>query len=225
MALPGGDPETRPLHFIWLLDRSNSMGGTSGKIQALNDALQQIEPILQDAVRSQAHTRLLVRALAFSDDAAWLEPDAVDVVDYRPPRLTAGGRTALGAALRELTAYLKTLELGERYYPPVLVLVSDGEPTDRPGEWEAALDELLQTELGAAATRLAIAIGRDVDQDVLARFIADAAVPICQADRPEELVAAITWASTVAKQRSQVPGETKLPPAPIKVVPSDESSW
>src|SRR5204862_444036 len=72
--------------------------------------------------------------------------------------LQAGGYTDLGAALTLLSTHLTTPPMEERALPPALVLVSDGQPTD---DLEAGLARLVQAPFGAAAVRLAVAIGAD----------------------------------------------------------------
>jgi hypothetical protein len=56
----------------------------------------------------------------------------------------------------------------ERALPPVLVLISDGQPTD---DFEAGLERLLRQPWAQKAVRLAIAVGHDADQEVLQQFI------------------------------------------------------
>jgi len=43
---PGGEMTTRPLHFIWIVDCSGSMG-VDGKIQSLNTAIREAIPHMQ----------------------------------------------------------------------------------------------------------------------------------------------------------------------------------
>lgn len=90
----------------------------------------------------------------------------------------------------------------ERALPPVLVLISDGQPTD---DFEAGLAALDAVAWGAKAVRLGIAIGRDADHEVLARFIADPTVPILEANAPEALVRQMRWASTIGLASASSP--------------------
>jgi hypothetical protein len=93
----------------------------------------------------------------------------------------------------------------------VIVLVSDGQPTDDFGGGVAALDA---QPWGSKAVRLGIAIGRDADHEVLRRFIGDPAVPILEANAPEALVRQIRWASTIglASASSPTMGGMAAPP-------------
>ena len=58
-------------------------------------------------------------------------PTAVD--DFVWNDLEAYGRTDLGAAIRLLSLELTPEKMGRRALPPVIVLLSDGTPTD---DWE-----------------------------------------------------------------------------------------
>jgi uncharacterized protein YegL len=84
----------------------------------------------------------------------------------------------------------------ERALPPVLVLVSDGQPTD---DYQAGLRALMATTWGPRSLRLAVAIGRDADRDVLQQFIGYGTghAPL-QADDPDAIIDAIQWATTAA---------------------------
>jgi hypothetical protein len=82
--------------------------------------------------------------------------------------LRAGGVTALGEALELVAAELRTPPMEERALPPVLVLISDGQPTD---DFELGLTALMAQPWARRAVRLAIAMGHDADAEVLQRFI------------------------------------------------------
>ncbi len=56
----------------------------------------------------------------------------------------------------------------ERGMPPILVLVSDGQPTDN---FNSALERLVRMRWGAKTVRIAIAIGDDADIGVLQQFM------------------------------------------------------
>ncbi len=109
--------------------------------------------------------------------------------------LEAGGYTDLGAALRELATKLRVPPMEERALPPAVVLISDGMPTD---DYRAALGRLLDEPWGLRAVRMAVGIGREVDREVLQRFIGpDGGEPV-SANNPEQLVRMIRWATTHA---------------------------
>ncbi|MEA5411422.1 VWA domain-containing protein, partial [Synechococcus sp. BA-120 BA3] len=129
MPFPDVKLANRPLHFLYLCDCSGSMAA-SGKMQALNQAIRQSLPGMAAVARDNPEARVLVRAVSFADRAAWhIEtPTPVDQLEWRD--LQAGGITAMGAALQLVAAALQTPPMEVRALPPVLVLISDGQPTD-----------------------------------------------------------------------------------------------
>ena len=87
-----------------------------------------------------------------------------------------------------------------RALPPVLVLISDGQPTD---DYKSGLKAIKEQDWGKKAVRIAIATGRDADIDVLAQFIDHPERKPLQAMTAGQLVQYIRWASTeVLKQAS-----------------------
>ena len=93
-----------------------------------------------------------------------------------------------------LAAQLTIPPMSERALPPVLVLLSDGQPTD---DYKKSLDKLLHLPWGKKAVRIAISIGQDADDDVLEQFTGNREL-VLQANNPQALVKMIKWASTAA---------------------------
>ena len=97
---------------------------------------------------------------------------------------------------------LRVPPMEERAFPPVLVVVSDGRPTD---DFEAGLARLMAEPWGRRAVRLAIAIGADADLDVLTAFIGDPELRPFTADDPEQLVYLVRFVSTAASRLASLP--------------------
>src|ERR1022692_202805 len=131
MKMPGGDDKFagRPLHFIWILDCSGSMKA-NGKIQALNTAIREAIPALQQAARDNPEAQVLVRALRFSRGAQWHIAVPTPPEEVKWEDLTADAHTDMGKALAMVAEELKVPPMKPRSLPPVLVLISDGQPTD-----------------------------------------------------------------------------------------------
>ena len=55
---PGGPLARRPLHFIWIVDCSGSMGH-GGKIQSLNNAIREALPLMQDAAAENPNAEVI----------------------------------------------------------------------------------------------------------------------------------------------------------------------
>jgi len=223
---PGGELATRPLHFIWIADCSGSMG-SDGKIQALNTAIREALPQMQRVADENPNAHVLVRAVKFASGAQWHVAQATPVAQFRWEDLKASGQTDMGKALALVAEQLRMPPMTERALPPVLVLVSDGQPTD---SFDAGLQALLHEPWGRKAVRIAIAIGADADLDVLQQFIGHPEIRPLQANNPEALVTYIKWASTAVLQSASSPASqvgatasplhVPLPSVPAVPVPS-----
>ena len=114
--------------------------------------------------------------------------------------------TSMGKALGMVTEQLKMPPMSDRALPPVLVLISDGQPTD---DYAGGIQALMDQPWGKKAVRIAIAIGEDADQEVLRKFIGNPELKPLQANNPEALVKYINWVSTaVLRSASAPPSQT-----------------
>jgi len=203
---PGGEMATKPLHFIWIADCSGSMR-VDGKIQALNTAIREAIPHMRKVAEDNPNAQVLVRAVRFSDGAYWHIAQPVPVEQFEWVDLQAKGVTDMGKALKLVAEQLEMPPMPERALPPVLVLISDGQPTD---DFAAGLNALLDLPWGKKAVRIAIAIGEDANLEVLQRFINNSELKPLRANNPEALVTHIRWASTaVLKSVSSPHSEPK----------------
>lgn len=157
-------PALRTLPLIWLLDCSGSMAGEN--IQLINHVMT----TLGEVGKSYPGLRLLIQVLVFSDGARWHIAEPTPLEDLKWQALSVGGFTDMGQALLLLARYLETQPLVSEALPPLLLLVSDGQPTD---DFTAGLTALMAVPIGQAATRVAIALGAEEgeDDDVLQQFI------------------------------------------------------
>lgn len=210
----------RPLHFIWICDCSGSMAA-DGKIQQLNHAIKEALPEIEKVSKTGDHEAiLLMRAIKFSSGAEWINKDSTPIENYKWYDLDADGVTDLGKALSMVADELKMPPMEERGLPPVLILVSDGQPTD---DFESGLNKLMAEPWGKKAVRVAIAIGSEADREVLQKFIGNSKIKLLEANNPQELVELIKWASTTATKIGIAPesaptgDDIHLIPEPIKL--------
>lgn len=223
---PGGELATRPLHFIWVADCSGSMA-VDGKIQSLNTAIKEAIPHMQDVADENPNAQVLVRAVKFSDGAQWHVSQPTDIADFKWEDLEAGGVTAMGMALGIVADQLKIPPMTDRALPPVLVLISDGQPTD---DFAGGLQALMNEPWGRKAVRVAIAIGEDADQEVLKRFIGNPELKPLQANNPEALIKYIRWVSTAVLKSASAPASQTMAASvaglnvPIPAVPDSGDS-
>lgn len=156
----------RPLPVIILADTSGSMA-SEGKIDALNQSLRDMLATFSatDDLRAEIH----VSIITFGGEACLHTPfQPASQVDFNP--LVADGGTPLGQAMNFAADLIEDKNaIPSRAYRPTVVLVSDGQPTDR---WEPALAKLTQQGRAQKADRIALAIGDDADVSVLQRFLA-----------------------------------------------------
>jgi uncharacterized protein YegL len=223
MKLPGEGLARRPLHFIWLCDCSGSMS-VDGKIQALNNAIREALPHMQSVAKENPNANVLVRAVKFSVGAQWHVATQTEVEDFKWEDLTADGETDMGKALSLVAEQMKMPPMDERGLPPVLVLISDGQPTD---DFNAGLAALLAQRWGQKSVRIAIAIGGDADLEVLQKFIGHNEIKPLQANNADALTNYIKWASTAvlksASQPASLTGDSSTPlttNVPIPAAPS-----
>lgn len=194
MTRPGGQLAALPLHFVWIADCSGSMTA-QGKMASLNHAAREALPQMRKVANDNPNAEVFVRVLRFSTGASWVVERPTPVQYFQWPELTAapGGMTDLGAALTLLARELRTDTMPGRALPPVLVLLTDGHPTD---DFAAGLDALMQEPWGAKAMRVGVNIGRDGSHDVMRRFIGNPQVDPLGARNADQLVRYIRWAST-----------------------------
>ena len=223
---PGGELATRPLHFIWIADCSGSMA-VDGKIQSLNTAIKEAISHMQDVADENPNAQVLVRAVKFSDGAQWHVSQPTDIADFKWDDLEAGGVTAMGMALGIVADQLRIPPMTDRALPPVLVLISDGQPTD---DFAGGLQALMNEPWGRKAVRVAIAIGEDADQEVLKRFIGNPELKPLQANNPEALIKYIRWVSTAVLKSASAPASQTMAASvaglnvPIPAVPDSDGS-
>ncbi len=211
--MPGGPLATRPLHFIWVLDCSESMLHL-GKIQELNYAIRNVIPFMRREADDNPNAQVLVRALKFSDGAQWHVPKPTPISEFTWQDIEASGQTQMGVAFRMLADQLKMPPMEQRALPPVIVLVSDGVPTDDAG---TGLKVLMEQQWSKRAIRLAVAIGRRADMRVLQKFIngdggqgsgnqgsgnQDSEIKPLRADNAHSLIQYIRWCSTSIRAAS-----------------------
>lgn len=215
MRMPGGELSNRPLHFIWICDVSGSMAGA--KIATLNFAIREAIPEMVKVADENPNAQVLVRAVKFSNGAQWAVPQPTPVADFKWTDLITDSVTDMGKALALVADQLKMPPMTDRALPPVLVLISDGQPTD---DFNLGLKLLLDQPWGKKAVRIAIGIGSDADSHVLQKFIANPELKVLTAHNPEQLVRQIKWSSTAVLKAASAPASQAASGAgPVQNVP------
>ena len=205
---PGEELATRPIHFFWVVDCSGSMYGE--KIGIVNNTIQECIPEMRNSADNNPNAQLLIRALQFSSGASWITTSPVPVENYSWEDMEANGLTELGKAFDLLAAQLSIPPMPARALPPVIVLLSDGQPTD---DYKKSLDKLKGMPWFRKAVKIAISIGQDADDDVLIEFTGNKEL-VLQANNATALAKMIKWASTTASMVS-APSSKPMNSAPV----------
>ena len=157
--------------LFYVVDTSGSM--TGDKIGSVNSAMEEAITVdLPDISTANDDAEIRVAIMQFSSGCSWITPTSgpIGIGDVIWNDLQANGLTDLGAACTELDKKLSRTEFLESQtgaYAPVILLFSDGGPTDN---WEKGLEQLKKNNWFKHAIKIAIAIGEDADKNVLATF-------------------------------------------------------
>lgn len=200
----------RPLPVLVLADVSGSMS-EHGKIESLNQAMS--EMLTAFAAESQEAAQIHVAVVTFGGDAAQLHTPLGPAASVKWNPMHASGRTPMGGAIRLATSVVEDrVKVPSRAYRPVVILASDGAPTD---EWQKPLAELLASERGRRADRFALAIGDDADKAMLGAFVNDVSRPVLAASDARQIQKFFKWVtmSVTARSRSATPNATLPPPS------------
>ncbi len=204
----------KPLPVILLLDVSGSMSGE--KIQALNEAVKAMLETFRDTENGEIHIHVAIitfgaevklhQALGSAGDIQWHD-------------LSASGGTPLGTALKMAKAMIEDKQVvPSRAYRPVVILVSDGQPTDT---WEQPLNEFSSGGRSSKCDRMSLAIGADADKHVLGKFIEGTSYPLFCAENARQLRDFFKFVSMSVTVRTRSQNPNVVPdPGGIKVQPA-----
>jgi len=166
----------KPLHIFWICDCSGSMGLKNpstnlAKMDVINQGMPKVIDKIREYSTYNTKGQILMRTLKFSDHAEWVDEESIPVDQYSWKNLSANGGTSLGDAFSKLAQALKTINNGgtmpRSAFPPVLVLFSDGNPTDN---WTKGFEDLMDPFWAKEADRIAIGF-EGADENILKVFI------------------------------------------------------
>ena len=199
----------KQLPIIYVIDVSGSMGGD--RIACVNDAMRESIKIMKKKAVGSPDAEVKVGVMTFSNGANFITNGLVDLEDFFWNDLSVGGLTDLGAALKELdsklskNSYLKS-EIG--YAVPVLIFMSDGQPTDN---WEKPLEEVKKNNAWfRGAKKVCIAIGDDADLDVLGKISGnkeEAVIKSNDLDKLKSFIVAVSATSSMMGQSRIIDSE------------------
>ncbi len=187
----------RTMVLFFVVDCSGSMSGA--KMGTVNSAIEEIVPEIKSISEENADAQIKVATLAFSTGAQWMDSAPVAAENYRWNYLDANGVTDLGEACEQLNAKLSRNAFMSDVtgsFAPAIFLMSDGEPTDN---YKHGLEKLKQNNWFKKAIKVAVAIGDDANQSVLADFTGNIEAVIT-VHTPEALKKWIRFVSVTASQ-------------------------
>lgn len=183
--------------LIVILDQSISMDGEP--IGAENTALEGTLPELVAMNDNNPDAIIKIGFLAFSTGYKWLtgEDGLIDPKDYIWSDLSVEGATSLGAALREVNKQLSVshgfMKEASGSMSPVIILISDGEPTD---SYKGPLDELKKNNWYRVAAK--IAIGYGAANDALLEEFTGNRETVLHTNDPKELLKLIKFVAVTS---------------------------
>ena len=188
-------PAKKSMVILFLVDTSKSMEGS--KLESLNKVMGDILPELIGV--GEAGTDVKAAVMSFSSGCEWITPEPVLIEEFqRWENLTADGVTDLGEACEELAAKLSRnafLRSPSLSYAPVIFLITDGYPTDN---YKKGFEMLKRNRWFQYGLKIALAIGSNVDMDVLREFTDDEELVLqaCGAEMLKKLVREIAVTSS-----------------------------
>lgn len=201
----------RPLPVFILVDASGSMQGP--KMDMVNNSLKEMISSLSNIEGAKGQIEICL--IKISGEVEVIQPlEKVEKVVL--PELVASGRTPIGESVEKVVEMIEDQSIvPNRAYTPVIILISDGIPTDitremyekRPLDkkqylkWEP-LQHLHTANRSQKCMRMALGIGEDADYELLKAFINKENVPVIKAVEVTTIGKFFEWVTISVSQRS-----------------------
>lgn len=156
--------------LFYIIDTSASMSGS--RIGTVNGAMEECRDLLKEIAKTNDDAEIKIAVMQFSSGCYWITGanGTINLEDWNWEDLQAGGITDFSAALIELDKKLSRkafLNSQTGAYAPVILLFSDGGPTDN---WEKGLAQIKENNWFKHAIKIAIDIESGADRSVLEAF-------------------------------------------------------
>lgn len=208
----------RTMTLFFVIDTSGSMEGN--KIGAVNDAVVNVLPMLDEISQTNPDAEIKVAALEFSSGTKWLYTEPKLASEFVWQDVRAGGLTSLGGACIELNNKLSRsgyMQAASGSFAPAIILLSDGGPTD---DFQSGLAKLKTNNWFKAAIKVAIAIGDDADKDVLKEFTgsSEAVFTVHNIEALKQIIRVVAVTSSQIGSKSSTAGDVTKQEQVIKDV-------
>jgi uncharacterized protein YegL len=198
----------RTMVLFFIVDSSGSMTGS--KIGALNQAIREVLPMLDDISASNADAEIKIAVLDFSSGCRWMFDEPKPASEFKSiwQDREASGLTDLGEACRELSRKLSRdafMKADTGAFAPVLLLLTDGEPTD---DFPGGLKKLKENRWYKAAIKVAIAIGNDANKELIKEFTGnmEAVIEVHNIDALKKLIRTVSVTASQIGSQSTTAG-------------------
>ena len=211
----------RKMILFFLIDTSGSMSGK--KIQSVNDAIENVLPIIGEISDENPDAEINIAAMKFSTGVDWVYNEPKEAKDFIWQPVSPEALTSLGEACRELSRKLSRTNgfmptsTGSGYYAPAIILLSDGGPTE---DFQGGLKVLKEKSGFKNAIKVAIAIGDDADEDVLKDFTgsSEAVIKVHNIDALKTMIRVIAVTSSQIGSKSSSAGDASKQDEVIKEI-------
>ena len=195
------------LVVVFVVDCSDTMKGE--RIMAVNAALAEIWVVLRN-IKNANGLDLKVAIMSFTSSTRWeLQLANVDEVSFENLKVRPG-LTEYGNAFHELNKVLREdrfLKHSGKKAPPAIMFLTDGRPS---GDYESDLEELLNNEFFAGASRSVVLLGDAIHDDVarnaVKRFVKDPDKDIVDADNSAVIIQKVKLATMHAVADEPIKG-------------------
>ena len=209
----------RKMTLFFMIDTSGSMVGS--KIGSVNDAIENVLPMIGEISDENPDAEINVAALEFSTGTHWLYDEPKEAKEIIWQKVEADGLTSLGEACEELNKKLSRnggfMSSPSGCFAPAIILLSDGGPTDN---FEGGLRSLQGNSWYNNAIKIAIAIGDDADKEVLKQFtgFSEAVITVHNIDALKKMIRIIAITSSQIGSKSTSATDTTKQELVIKEV-------
>lgn len=201
-------PMRRQMVLFFLIDKSGSMIGE--KIASVNDAIENVLPMIGEISDNNTDAEIKIAALEFSNSTHWLYDEPKLANEFIWQKVQAAGMTSLGEACVELDKKLSRnggfMSSPSSSYAPVVLLLSDGGPTDN---FDSGVKRLWDNSWFKYGIKLAISIGNDADDNVLEQFTGskESIVKVHNLDALKDMIMFLALRSSLIGSQSKTTSE------------------
>jgi len=170
MFLSDVEGDQKDTHIVFLCDASGSMSGdrVTNMNKAIGAALIKTHAVAETLEQSSLN-KIDVSAIRFSDTAEWhTVPSRLHKQFTWDDILSPKGITNLGQAYSLLDSWLSSGAVNGVMHRLIVVLITDGMPTDEPSILSNWLESNMATD---CFERIAFALGSDAESSYLDEFV------------------------------------------------------